>query len=91
MPALQSLVNFPPVGPQASIGTQFPPNSGPQAPYGVPVTGLGNGWHSELFDCMNDPMNALVTILFPYRDRQRWPHLMWDERNAIYTGGLHFA
>ncbi|KAJ0047721.1 hypothetical protein Pint_16438 [Pistacia integerrima] len=33
IPAPQSLVNFPSVGPQASIGMQFLPNNGPQPPY----------------------------------------------------------
>ncbi|KAJ0106356.1 hypothetical protein Patl1_18373 [Pistacia atlantica] len=37
MLAPQSPVNFPPTGPQASTGMQFPPNNGPQTPYGVPI------------------------------------------------------
>ncbi|KAJ0048611.1 hypothetical protein Pint_16440 [Pistacia integerrima] len=97
MPAPQSLVNFPPTGPQATTGMQFLPNNGPQAPYGVPLTSqgkLGNGWHSELFDCMNDPMNAFVTILFPCLTfgqiakivNDGHTYNMWDERNAIRLG-----
>ncbi|XP_031278844.1 protein PLANT CADMIUM RESISTANCE 4-like [Pistacia vera] len=94
MPAPQSPMNFPPIGPQASTGMQFPPNNGPQTPYGVPVTGqgkLGNGWHSELFDCMNDPMNALVTVLFPCLTFGQIAEIIDDGHTSCGTSGMLYG
>ncbi|XP_031278813.1 protein PLANT CADMIUM RESISTANCE 4-like [Pistacia vera] len=94
MPAPQNLVNFPPTGPQAITGMQFRPNNGPKAPYGVPLTGLGklgNGWHSELFDCMNDPMNALVTILFPCLTFGQIAEIIDDGHTSCGTSRMLYA
>ncbi|KAJ0047727.1 hypothetical protein Pint_16436 [Pistacia integerrima] len=94
MPTPQSPMNFPPAGPHASTGMQFPPNNGPQTPYGVPVTGqgkLGNSWHSELFDCMNDPMNALVSVLFPCLTFGQIAEIIDDGHTSCGTSGMLYG
>ncbi|CAI9786795.1 unnamed protein product [Fraxinus pennsylvanica] len=49
-----------PVGHPAMQGSPF---NRPPTPMAAPAT--LNGWSSELFDCMKDPQNALITAFFP--------------------------
>ncbi|KAL5544734.1 hypothetical protein UlMin_008518 [Ulmus minor] len=45
---------------------QFSPHFGGQAGIGIPMPNpVINEWKTGLFGCMDDPMNAVITLLFP--------------------------
>ncbi|KAJ4713358.1 PLANT CADMIUM RESISTANCE 2 [Melia azedarach] len=94
----QTIAQTPPtVGFQAPMATQFL-NNGPQAQYGIPVQSPGlkpmpgnAGWSSGLFDCMNDPMNALITACFPCLTFGQLAEIVDEGHTTCGTSGILYG
>ncbi|XVE58730.1 hypothetical protein DITRI_Ditri04bG0192600 [Diplodiscus trichospermus] len=75
-----------PPAPPHKPGGQPPPVAG------IPVgPGGGEGWKTGLFDFMDDPMNALVTVFFPCLTFGQIAEIVDDGHTTCGTSGLLYG
>ncbi|PKI43875.1 hypothetical protein CRG98_035709, partial [Punica granatum] len=88
-------VQFPPAGTaQVGYGGQMPPQSPIKpAAAGIPAMPLPNteGWRTGLFDCMEDPMNAIITFLFPCLTFGQIAEIIDNGQTNCATGAILYA
>ncbi|TXG51489.1 hypothetical protein EZV62_024013 [Acer yangbiense] len=59
-------------------------------PQPMPVP-LKTGWSSELFDCMDDPMNTLITAFFPCVTFGQVAEIIDEGHTSCGTSGMLFG
>ncbi|KAJ0232522.1 hypothetical protein HA466_0290170 [Hirschfeldia incana] len=67
----------------------------PGQPIGVPMTGATSNqtskWTSELFDCMNDGENALITCFFPFITFGQIAEVIDEGASSCGTSGMLYG
>ncbi|KAK1565006.1 hypothetical protein Q3G72_016732 [Acer saccharum] len=98
-------VNFPPTTAQdfpPGQGVQFQQGNGQQYVQGFPVqrptpqhtsviASQKAAWSSGLFDCMNDPMNAVITALFPCLTFGQVAEIIDEGHTSCGTSGMLYG
>uniref|UniRef100_A0A6N2NHY5 Uncharacterized protein n=1 Tax=Salix viminalis TaxID=40686 RepID=A0A6N2NHY5_SALVM len=97
--------NFPPQGPQQMPqafppqafqnpyqaqpqGGQFPPKSPVN---GTPVNQQQQAWTTGIFDCLEDPSNALITALFPCVTFGQIAEIVDNGQSTCATNGMMYG
>ncbi|KAJ6672561.1 DUF614 FAMILY PROTEIN-RELATED [Salix viminalis] len=97
--------NFPPQGPQ-QMPQAFPPQAfqnpyqaqpqvgqfPPKSPVnGIPVNQQQQAWTTGIFDCLEDPSNALITALFPCVTFGQIAEIVDNGQSTCATNGMMYG